>query len=95
MKNTYPSGLYSLSFNALKISKLIAIAGLLFFAACKKDAPSVTKTNNGADTTGKGTGTGTGTGTGGETGTIIDTLTPSKVAVAALDDEVNTFMTDL
>ncbi|QTE41981.1 serine hydrolase domain-containing protein [Mucilaginibacter rubeus] len=93
MKNTYPFGLYSLSFNALKISKLIAIAGLLLFAACKKDAPSVPKTNNGTDTTGKGTGTGTGTGTGGGTGTIVDTLTPSKVAVAALDDEVNTFMT--
>ena len=78
MKKIYKSGICRFAVNALKFTKLIAVAGLLLFAGCSKDSPPVTKTD-------------TGTGTG--TGTVIDTLAASKIAVAAIDDEVNTFMT--
>jgi CubicO group peptidase (beta-lactamase class C family) len=84
MKKNYEHGICCFVMNALKFTKLLAVAGLLLFASCGKDTPSITKTD---------TGTGTGTGTGTDTGTVIDTLAASKVAVAALDDEVNTFMT--
>ena len=74
MKKNYKSGIYCFAVNALKLTKLLAVTGLLLFAGCSKDSPPATKTDTG-------------------TGTVIDTLTASKVAVAALDDEVNTFMT--
>jgi D-alanyl-D-alanine carboxypeptidase len=64
----------------LKLTKIMAVIGLLLFAGCGKDSPAGIKTD-------------TSTDTGTRPGTVIDTLTASKVAVAALDDEVNAFMT--
>jgi CubicO group peptidase (beta-lactamase class C family) len=82
MKKTYKSATYRFAVYALKFTKLVAVAGMLLFAGCSKDSPPATKTD-----------TGTGTGTGSGSGTVVDTLTASKIAVAALDDEVNAFMT--
>jgi CubicO group peptidase (beta-lactamase class C family) len=82
MKKTFKSGICCFAVNALKFTKLMGVAGLLLIAGCKKDSPSVTKTD-----------TGTGTGTDTAKVPVPDTITASKVAVAALDDQVNAFMT--
>lgn len=84
MKRNSEFGLSSFTNYALKFGQLMAVVGLLLFAGCSKSSSANPDPviNPGKDTVDTDT-----------TVAVTDTLTASKVAVAAIDDEVNAFMT--